>query len=75
VLDDSTPLAAFARLDIPVLYMMGKDSPPSSRSLGRLLTSVLPRVQLVDYEGIGHMGPITHATVVNATISRFLERC
>ena len=75
VLDDSTPLAAFSRLDIPVLYMMGKDSPPSSRSLGRLLTSVLPRVQLVEYKGIGHMGPITHATVVNATILRFLERC
>ena len=54
VLDDSTPLAAFAKLDIPVLYMIGTDSPPSSRSLGRLLTRVLPRVQLVEFEGIGH---------------------
>jgi pimeloyl-ACP methyl ester carboxylesterase len=75
VLNDSTPLAAFSGLDIPVLYMMGRDSPVSSRSLGRLLTRVLPRVQLVEYDGIGHMGPITHATVVNATIMRFLERC
>jgi pimeloyl-ACP methyl ester carboxylesterase len=72
--DEATPLAAFARMNIPVLYMMGKDSPASSRGVGRLLTGVLPQVQLVEFEGLGHMGPVTHPELVNQSISRFLER-
>jgi pimeloyl-ACP methyl ester carboxylesterase len=74
VLNDPTPLAAFSRLNIPVLYMVGKESPLSPRSLGRLLTRVLPQVQVVEFEGIGHMGPVTHAALINETIFRFLER-
>jgi pimeloyl-ACP methyl ester carboxylesterase len=34
----------------------------------------LPQVQAVEFEGLGHMGPITHSTVVNQVISRFLEQ-
>jgi pimeloyl-ACP methyl ester carboxylesterase len=71
---EATPLAAFAQLDIPVLYMMGKDSPASSRGVGRLLTHVLPQVQLVEFDGLGHMGPVTHPELVNKSISSFLER-
>lgn len=73
VLNEPTPLVAFERLDIPVLYMVGKESPRSSRAVGRVLTSVLPRVETVEFEGIGHMGPVTHPETVNATILRFLE--
>ncbi|HYS12660.1 MAG TPA: alpha/beta hydrolase [Burkholderiaceae bacterium] len=72
--NEPTPLAAFSRLDIPVLYMMGKDSPAPSRSVGRLLTQVLPQVELVEFEGVGHMGPITDAEQINESIVRFLER-
>ena len=72
--NEPTPLAAFSRLDIPVLYMMGKDSPAPSRSVGRLLTQVLPQVELVEFEGVGHMGPITDAEQINESIARFLER-
>jgi pimeloyl-ACP methyl ester carboxylesterase len=72
--NEPTPLAVFSKLDIPVLYMMGKDSPASSRGVGRLLTRALPQVQVVEFEGMGHMGPITHPEVVNETIFRFLER-
>jgi pimeloyl-ACP methyl ester carboxylesterase len=71
--DEPTPLAAFARLEIPVLYMMGKDSPAASRGVGRLLTRVLPQLQLIEFEGVGHMGPITHPGLINAEIARFLE--
>ena len=74
LLDEPTPLAAFAELNVPVLYMMGMDSPASSRSVGRLLTRALPQVQLVEFEGLGHMGPITHPRVVNEAILRFLDR-
>jgi pimeloyl-ACP methyl ester carboxylesterase len=71
---EPTPLAAFSELNIPVLYMMGSDSPASSRGVGRLLTRALPQVQVVEFSGMGHMGPITHSEAVNDAIVRFLER-
>jgi pimeloyl-ACP methyl ester carboxylesterase len=74
LLTEPTPLAAFSRLTMPVLYMIGKDSPVSSRGVGRLLTRVLPRVQLVEFEALGHMGPVTHPALVNQCIASFLER-
>ena len=39
---EPTPLEAFATLNVPVSYMVGRRSPPSSRSVARLLTQVLP---------------------------------
>lgn len=71
---EATPLAQFREVNVPVLYMMGTRSPSSSRSVGRLLTSVLPRVEVVEFEGLGHMGPVTHPQIVNRAISEFLER-
>src|SRR5262245_14315070 len=73
LLGEPTPLAAFAELNVPVLYMMGSESPASSRGVGRLLIKALPRVRLVEFGGLGHMGPITHAELVNDAIVRFLE--
>jgi len=70
--NERTPLAAFSGLEVPVLYMIGKDSPASSRGVGRLLARALPQVQVVEFEGLGHMGPITHPEVVNEAISGFL---
>lgn len=74
VFSDPTPLRAFSWLGVPVLYMVGKDSPASSRSVARVLAPALPRVQVVEFEGVGHMGPLTHPELVNGVISRFLER-
>jgi pimeloyl-ACP methyl ester carboxylesterase len=74
LLGEPTALAAFAELDIPLLYMLGQDSPASSLGVARLLTKTLPRVEVVEFAGVGHMGPITHPQRVNETILRFLER-
>ena len=74
LLGEPTALPAFAELDIPLLYMLGKDSPASSLGVARLLTQTLPRVEVVEFAGVGHMGPITHPQRVNETILRFLER-
>jgi pimeloyl-ACP methyl ester carboxylesterase len=71
---EPTPLAAFAELDIPVLCMVGNDSPLSSRSVARVLTRALPRAEVVQFEGLGHMAPITHPDAINATIADFLAR-
>jgi pimeloyl-ACP methyl ester carboxylesterase len=72
--NEPTPLAAFSELNVPVLYMMGSESPAASRGVGRLLTRALRQAQTVEFSGMGHMGPITHSEVVNEAISRFLEQ-
>jgi pimeloyl-ACP methyl ester carboxylesterase len=71
---EPTPLQAFRTLDCPVLLMTGTASPPSSRGVARLLASALPQVQLVEFPGLGHMGPVTHPEPVNAAIEAFLDR-
>lgn len=70
---EPTPLQSFAALDIPVLYMVGKDSPASSRGVARILARTLPRVRVVEFEGLGHLGPLTHPSVVNEAIANFLQ--
>ena len=74
LMTEPTPLAAFRTLDIPVLYMVGKRTPASARGVARLLVPTLPRVEVVEFDGLGHMGPLTHPQVVNEAIVRFLER-
>jgi pimeloyl-ACP methyl ester carboxylesterase len=54
-----TPLAAFASLDMPVLYLSGKRSTASAHGVTRLLARTLPRAELVEFESLGHMGPVT----------------
>jgi pimeloyl-ACP methyl ester carboxylesterase len=54
--------------------MIGKNSPLSSRAAAQRLMRVLPRVEVVELDGLGHMGPVTHADAVNPVIRRFLER-
>ena len=70
---EPTPAQAFDALDIPVLYMLGSDSPESAHAVARVLLPVLSRVEVVRFPGLGHMGPLTHPEVVNAEIARFLS--
>jgi pimeloyl-ACP methyl ester carboxylesterase len=69
---EPTPLDAFERLDVPVLLLVGKQSPLSSRSVARLLARSLPKVEVLEIDG-GHMAPVTHPERVNGAIARFLE--
>ena len=73
VFGEPTPLAAFADLDVPVLYLTASASPASGRGVARLLTKVLPRVTPVEIDGVGHMAPVTHPDRVNALIERHLD--
>ncbi len=71
---EPTPVEAFAALDMPVLYMAGEDSPESAHAVARVLLPALARAEVVRFPGLGHMGPLTHAEVVNAQIARFLGK-
>lgn len=72
--EEPTPLEAFSRLNVPVLYMAGKRSTTSALGVARLLVPVLPSVELVEFEDLGHMGPVTHPDKVNQCIKGYLER-
>jgi pimeloyl-ACP methyl ester carboxylesterase len=71
---EPTPLRAFRAPDVPVLYLVGKNSTPSAKGVARLLTTTLPRVDVLEFDELAHMGPITHPGPVNDAIARFLER-
>lgn len=71
---EKTPLAAFRELHIPVLYMTGTRSTAAAQGVARILRSALPRVEIVEFQGLGHMGPVTDPAQVNEAIARFLER-
>ena len=73
LLTDPTPLDAFRNLQIPVLYMVGTKSPASSLGVARVLTRVLPQVKVVTFDGLGHMGPLTHPEIVNEAVARFVD--
>jgi pimeloyl-ACP methyl ester carboxylesterase len=71
---EPTPLQAFHSLDVPVLYMTGKRSTPAAHAVARLLIATLPQVEHIEFDDLGHMGPVTHPDVVNDTIMGFLAR-
>lgn len=66
-------LAEMAQIDVPVLLMTGSASPASSLGVARLLAPALPQVRTQAFEGLGHMGPVTHPRIVDAAIERFLD--
>ena len=70
LMNEPTPLARFARLDLPVLYLVGGRSPASSRGVFDVLSKALPDVRVEQFDGLGHMGPVTHPDLVNQAIER-----
>ena len=72
LLHEPTFAQDFAPLDMPILYLVGEESPESARAVARVLVPVLPRVRTVEFPGLGHMAPITHPELVNAEIAKFL---
>ncbi|OSZ74245.1 alpha/beta fold hydrolase [Hydrogenophaga sp. IBVHS1] len=73
LITEPTPLAAFRGLQVPVLYMVGERSTASAHGVARLLGSALPQVEMRRFDRLGHMGPITHAELVNEAIEGYLD--
>ncbi|MEO7057901.1 MAG: alpha/beta hydrolase [Caldimonas sp.] len=64
---------SFARLDMPTVLLHGDRSPQSALAVVEALTRLVPGIVVSSLAGLGHMGPVTHAAVVNARIESFLE--
>ena len=69
---ETTPLSAFAALNVPTLLLSGTASTTPARDITALLFKVLPQARLQKIEAAGHMGPVTHPDPVNGAIEAFL---
>jgi pimeloyl-ACP methyl ester carboxylesterase len=70
---DQTPGSAYANIDAPALFLGGELSPTAARRVVALLAKAFPNGRLFTVPGAGHMGPLTHGTVVNAAIVAHIE--
>jgi pimeloyl-ACP methyl ester carboxylesterase len=61
-------------LHIPVLCMTGSRTTASALGVSCVLARHLPNLRRLDFDGLGHMGPVTHAGQVDAAIADFLHQ-
>ena len=72
LIDEPTPASAYADLRVPALVMRGEHAPAPTRLIAETLPMLIPAARLVVIAGAGHMGPLTHASEVNAAITRHI---
>jgi pimeloyl-ACP methyl ester carboxylesterase len=69
---DRTDRARYATITAPALILGGERTQPAELHVVRKLARTLPHATLQLFPDLGHMGPITHASAVNAAIVAFL---
>lgn len=72
LMGDGVTLADYGRIAAPVLYLAGQKTRAATRRIGELLRRALPHVDAIAFDGIDHLGPITHAALVAGAIARFI---
>jgi pimeloyl-ACP methyl ester carboxylesterase len=70
---DPTDRAGYAAIAVPTLLLGGERTPLAERRMIAKLAAAIPRATLRVFPGLGHMGPITHAALVNDAIAAFLD--
>ena len=60
-------------LDVPCLLLTGSRSTAAARRALRLLRETLPRTEVIEFEGLGHLGPITHPTRIDEAVEAFIQ--
>jgi pimeloyl-ACP methyl ester carboxylesterase len=73
LMEEPTPLSAYAGLRFPILIMRGEHAPAPTRVIAETLPTLVPNARLAVIAGAGHMGPLTHAADVNALIFRHIR--
>ena len=70
---DRTDRAMYATIGVPTLLLGGESSPMTERRVIERLGEALPRATVRFFPGVGHMGPISHASLVNDAIVAHLR--
>jgi pimeloyl-ACP methyl ester carboxylesterase len=63
------PLGAYQRLNCPVLILQGEHPHQPIRLIARQLAKAMKFSSLRTVHGTGHMGPLSHATVISAMMA------
>ncbi|XPF93925.1 alpha/beta fold hydrolase [Colwellia sp. RE-S-Sl-9] len=63
-----------SKIKSPVMMMTGNQSPQLSKTLAKLIVASLDNVKEVSFEA-GHMGPISHASIIQPKIAEFIRDC
>jgi pimeloyl-ACP methyl ester carboxylesterase len=66
LIEEPTPADTYRKLGFPVLILRGEHAPLPTRLIAEGLSHLLPVSRLLTVEGVGHMGPLTHAPKVSA---------
>lgn len=61
---DTVPAAAYSALKMPIQLITGRESPLPARKVVEILAGQLAQARVVRLDGVGHMGPISHASLV-----------
>jgi len=71
---DWTPLAGFARIDVPVRLLTGNRTRAATERIAELLAGTLPRAEWRRIDGPDWIGPGSRAEAVDRDIERFLAQ-
>lgn len=71
---DRTDRATYATITAPTLILGGGASPLAERRVVEKLGAALPHATARLLPGVGHMGPISHAPIVNEAIAAHFRR-
>lgn len=74
LMSDGLALRDYGRIEAPLLYLTGRKTRAATRRIGELLRRALPHVHAIAFDGVDHLGPITHAALVAGAIARFIEQ-
>lgn len=66
--------SALRSLDVPCLLVSGTASTVAARRAVGLLRELLPQVKLLELQGLGHLGPITHPEQFDSSVEAFLTQ-
>jgi len=72
---DTTDRAGYAAITAPALLLAGERTTLPERRVIDKLTAALPHATSRVFPDMGHMGPITHAALVNAAIADHIRAC
>jgi pimeloyl-ACP methyl ester carboxylesterase len=73
LLEDTTPIASYSRINCPMHIVRGQYARGPSRLIAEVLARTLPQATLDVVPGAGHMGPVTHPAEVNACITGYIR--
>jgi pimeloyl-ACP methyl ester carboxylesterase len=72
LLSDRTTAAQWGAIRVPTLLFTGERTPSTERRVVHRLAAAIAGARVVDVPGAGHMGPITHADLVDPQIARHI---